>query len=40
MGVIGEQIVQPDGTLVDTASVARIEPTNGRGSTDFETLRK
>ena len=30
MGVIEEQIVEPDGTLVDAALVTRLEHANGR----------
>jgi Amt family ammonium transporter len=39
MGVITEQVVEPDGTLVETATVARLEPTDGRPA-EFEKLRK
>jgi ammonia channel protein AmtB len=40
MGVIKEQVVEPDGTLVETATVTQLELTNGRGATDFEELRR
>jgi ammonium transporter, Amt family len=40
MGVIKEQVVEPDGTLVETASIAQIPATNGRPDQPFETLRK
>jgi ammonium transporter, Amt family len=39
MGVITEQVVEPDGTLVETATVARLEPSDGRPP-EFEQLRK
>jgi hypothetical protein len=32
MGVIKEQIVEPDGTLVETAVVSQYELTDGRGA--------
>jgi ammonia channel protein AmtB len=35
MGVIKEQIVEPDGTLVEAATVTQYELTNGRG-TEFD----
>jgi len=38
MGVITEQIREPDGTLVETAAVTELELTNGR-STEFEKAR-
>jgi Amt family ammonium transporter len=38
MGVITEQVVEPDGTLVATATVAEL-PSDGR-PTEFEKLRK
>jgi ammonium transporter, Amt family len=40
MGVVKEQIVNPDGTLVETAVVTQAELTNGHGPRDFEQLRK
>jgi ammonia channel protein AmtB len=39
MGVIIEQVVEPDGTLVETARLADIPPTNGHPR-NFEELRK
>ena len=38
MGVMKEQIVEPDGTLIETATVAQYELTNGRG-TEFEATK-
>jgi ammonium transporter, Amt family len=38
MGVVKELVVEPDGTLVETASV--IEATNGRPDQPFETLQR
>jgi hypothetical protein len=38
MGVVKEQIVNPDGTLVETATVTQLEMSNGHDS-KFETLR-
>ena len=35
MGVIGEQIVEPDGTLVETATVTDVDASNGHGH-EFE----
>jgi hypothetical protein len=40
MGVVKEQIVNPDGTLVETAVVTQLELTNGHGPREFEQLRK
>jgi len=40
MGVIKEQVVEPDGTLVETATVALIQPGNGQPGQPFESLRK
>jgi hypothetical protein len=37
MGVVKEQIVQPDGTLIETAAVPELEFTNGKR--DFEEQR-
>jgi hypothetical protein len=39
MGVIKEQIIDPDGTLVETAALPEIELVNGRPRA-FEELRK
>ena len=39
MGVIKEQIVEPDGTLVESAAVLQLELSNGQAH-DFEQLRK
>src|SRR5215218_4835649 len=39
MGVITEQVIEPDGTLVETAIIAQIPGTNGRGE-PFESLRR
>jgi ammonia channel protein AmtB len=33
MGVIKEQVVEPDGSLVETATVATIESSNGHAET-------
>jgi ammonia channel protein AmtB len=38
MGVIKEQVVEPDGTLIETAMVTQAELTNGRGA-DFEAAK-
>jgi ammonia channel protein AmtB len=38
MGVIKEQIIQPDGTLIETATLPELELTDGKR--DFEELRK
>lgn len=38
MGVIKEQIIEPDGTLVETATITQLELTNGRSS-EFERTR-
>jgi hypothetical protein len=40
MGVIKEQVVEPDGTLVETASIAEIPSANGRPGQPFERLPK
>jgi hypothetical protein len=40
MGVIKEQVVEPDGTLVETATVAQIPPSNGHGPHAFEELKR
>jgi hypothetical protein len=40
MGVIKEHVVEPDGTLVETATVAQIPTTNGQPGQPFESLRK
>ena len=38
--VVKEQIVEPDGTLVETATVIELELTNGQGGQSTETLRR
>jgi hypothetical protein len=38
MGVVKEQIVEPDGTLVDTVTVTQFERTNGHADVG-ETVR-
>jgi ammonium transporter, Amt family len=39
MGVVKELVVEPDGTLVDSAIITQAELTNGRGA-EFEPARK
>jgi hypothetical protein len=39
MGVIKEQVVEPDGTIVETAAVLELEMSNGHGG-EFTQMRK